>query len=74
MPHSRSDGHRTSSAAPSRHYHKQTDSQSKASESESDSTIDLPDRFDSRGRLLPEKDPATEKFEDFMKRFARVLI
>ena len=43
-------------------------------ESESDSTIDLPDRFDSHGRLITEtEDPAVEKIEDLIKKFTRVL-
>lgn len=53
---------------------KHSQSPHKAPDSESDSTIDLPARFDSRGHLLTQKeDPALEKFEDFMNRFARVL-
>lgn len=72
--HSRSDDRRTSSATCPQNSTTQSQGPYKVSESESDSTIDLPDRFDSHGHLLPEPDPTTEKFEDFMKRFARVLI
>ncbi|OQD70151.1 hypothetical protein PENDEC_c026G04071 [Penicillium decumbens] len=55
---------------PSKHSH----GQHEANESESDSTIDLPDRFDSHGRLLTEKeDPALEKIEDLINKFTRVL-
>lgn len=36
-------------------------------ESDSDSTIDLPERFDSHGRLLPEKESEpTSRLEDFI--------
>ncbi|KAJ5591670.1 uncharacterized protein N7459_002039 [Penicillium hispanicum] len=73
-PHSHSDKDRTSSAARPQHSSAQSQDAYKVPESESDSTIDLPDRFDTHGRLLPEKDPAAEKFEDFMKKFTRVLI
>lgn len=59
-----------------RHHHsKQNPSgHRQPSESESDSTVDLPDRFDSQGRLLKEKeDPALEKIEDLINKFTRVL-
>lgn len=73
-PYPRSRDHRPSSS--SKHNTKYPQGpKSKPAESESDSTIDLPDRFDAQGRLLPQRsdDPALEKFEDFMNRFARVL-
>lgn len=71
MPHPRSREPRTSSTVSQ----KPSQGPYKASESESDSTIDLPDRFDAHGRLLTQKsdDPALEKFEDFINKFARVL-
>ncbi|OQE19732.1 hypothetical protein PENFLA_c018G08406 [Penicillium flavigenum] len=47
--------------------------QNKVSETDSDSTIDLPNRFDGQGRLLPERDPAVDKFEDLVNRFTKVL-
>ncbi|KAJ5140667.1 hypothetical protein N7448_004075 [Penicillium atrosanguineum] len=59
-----------------RHHHSQQKQSGhrQPSESESDSTIDLPDRFDSYGRLLKEKeDPALEKIEDLINKFTRVL-
>jgi hypothetical protein len=42
-------------------------------EAESDSTIELPNRFDAQGRLLPAPDPAVEKFEDLVNEFTKVL-
>ena len=69
--HSCSEDRRASSASRPRN---STEESQAHQGSESDSTIDLPNRFDSHGRLLPEKDPAAEKFEDFMKKFTRVLI
>lgn len=47
----------------------------KAPELDSDSTIDLPERFDRKGRLLKEKedDPTVAKIEDFINRFTKVL-
>ncbi|KAH8425594.1 uncharacterized protein LDX57_003343 [Aspergillus melleus] len=40
-------------------------------ENDSDATIDLPDRFDSHGRLLPQRgdNPLADRFEDLLKRF-----
>ncbi|KAJ5824485.1 hypothetical protein N7447_006825 [Penicillium robsamsonii] len=52
--------------------HEQRD-QNKVSEVESDSTIDLPSRFDEQGRLLPERDPAVDKLEDLVNKFTKVL-
>lgn len=74
VPHTTSRDHRTPSTVPP-HHTKHSQPPYKASESESDSTIDLPDRFDAHGRLLPQKsdDPALEKFEDFINKFSRVL-
>ncbi|KAL2872298.1 DUF3824 domain-containing protein [Aspergillus lucknowensis] len=45
-------------------------------ESDSDATIDLPDRFDREGRLLPQPgdDPLAERFENFMKRVDRIFV
>ncbi|KAL4916938.1 hypothetical protein BDW62DRAFT_211607 [Aspergillus aurantiobrunneus] len=45
-------------------------------ESESDSTIDLPDRFDRDGRLLPQSgdDPLADRVENWLKRFNRVFV
>ena len=41
----------------------------------SDSTIELPERFDSKGRLLTQKENSSvEKIENFMKKVAQVLI
>lgn len=45
----------------------------KVSEPESDSTIDLPNRFDGKGHFLPERDPAVEKIEDLVNKFTKVL-
>ncbi|CAG8900883.1 unnamed protein product [Penicillium salamii] len=71
-PHGQHDRHhhrRRSSSVPhsvhaSRGDHKGSD--------DSDSTIDLPNRFDSQGRLL-DRDPAVEKFDDLVNRFTKVL-
>lgn len=39
----------------------------RSAESDSDSTIDLPERFDTHGRLLPEKESEpTSRLEDFI--------
>ncbi|KAJ5860549.1 uncharacterized protein N7529_007859 [Penicillium soppii] len=40
---------------------------------DSDSTVDLPNRFDGQGRLLPERDPAVVTIEDLVNRFTKVL-
>ena len=54
--------------------HSRTSSYNKSSPDESDSTIDLPDRFDSKGRLLKQKiDDPTEKLEDFLNKVSKVL-
>lgn len=47
----------------------------KGSVSESDSTIDLPDRFDSQGRLLPQRedDPLAGHFKDLLRGISHVL-
>ncbi|KAJ0417072.1 hypothetical protein BJY00DRAFT_325794 [Aspergillus carlsbadensis] len=44
-------------------------------ESDSDATIDLPDRFDREGRLLPQPgdDPLADRFEHIMKRVNRIF-
>ncbi|KAL5336174.1 hypothetical protein BJX70DRAFT_400828 [Aspergillus crustosus] len=44
-------------------------------ESDSDATVDLPDRFDHDGRLLPQAgdDPLADRFENMLKRFNRVF-
>ncbi|KAL4735724.1 hypothetical protein BDV11DRAFT_208230 [Aspergillus similis] len=54
----------------------QIQKQTSAPESDSDATIDLPDRFDRDGRLLPqpEDDPLAEKVESLLRRFNRVFI
>ncbi|PWY93307.1 hypothetical protein BO94DRAFT_460694 [Aspergillus sclerotioniger CBS 115572] len=46
-----------------------------AGESDSDSTIDLPDRFDSQGRLLPQSrdDPLAGRLEQLLRGFDRVF-
>ncbi|CEL01479.1 hypothetical protein ASPCAL01061 [Aspergillus calidoustus] len=45
-------------------------------ESDSDATIDLPDRFDREGRLLPQPgdDPLADRFEHLMKRVNRIFV
>ncbi|GAB1218366.1 hypothetical protein ATERTT37_007620 [Aspergillus terreus] len=44
-------------------------------ESDSDATIELPDRFDSQGRLLPQRgdDPLADRFEDWLKGVNRIF-
>lgn len=69
-PSPASSHHRHHSPAPRHHEGRD---ENKASGAESDSTIDLPNRFDGQGRLLPERDPAVDKFEDLVKRFSKVL-
>ncbi|KAF3392666.1 hypothetical protein F1880_008574 [Penicillium rolfsii] len=71
-----------SSSSPSRHHHSshrhshhsQRSSPREDSPLDSDSTVDLPDRFDSKGRLLPQKDSSVEQLEDYLRKIARVLI
>lgn len=72
MPHTSpaSSHHRHHSPAPRHHEGRD---QNKASGAESDSTIDLPNRFDEQGRLLLERDHAVDKFEDLVNRFTKVL-
>ncbi|KAJ5977529.1 hypothetical protein N7501_000871 [Penicillium viridicatum] len=72
MPHTSpaSSHHRHHSPAPRHHEGRD---QNKASGAESDSTIDLPNRFDEQGRLLLERDHAADKFEDLVNRFSKVL-
>ena len=45
-------------------------------ESDSDATIELPDRFDSQGRLLPQRgdDPLADRFEDWLKGVNRIFV
>ncbi|KAK4861370.1 hypothetical protein LT330_004286 [Penicillium expansum] len=62
--------HRNHSPAPRHHEGRD---HNKVSEPESDSTIDLPNRFDGKGHFLPERDPAVEKIEDLVNKFTKVL-
>ncbi|RDW90839.1 DUF3824 domain-containing protein [Aspergillus mulundensis] len=50
--------------------------QTGAPESDSDATVDLPDRFDRQGRLLPQPgdDPLADKVENLLRRFNRVFV
>ena len=57
---------------PAPKYHEGRD-QNKVPETDSDSTIDLPSRFDGQGHRLPERDPAVDKFEDLVNKFTKVL-
>lgn len=74
---------------PSDHYHSQSHSKrhdnpthqrpkppnEKGQEEDSDSTIDLPDRFDSRGRLLAEKeDEPTDTLEQILHGINEVFV
>ena len=52
-----------------RHHHRHTSSEPRVSSpSESDSTVDLPDRFDERGNRIPERgeDDFVEKFQSLL--------
>lgn len=70
MPHPRSRDYRVRP----HHSSHSTSHPEKNTEPESDSTIDLPDRFDSQGRLLNERDDGSgEKIEEFINRFSKVL-
>lgn len=77
MPHPRPRDHQHSQHhASNRHPRSRTEhltSSDKPTE-DSDSTIDLPDRFDNHGRLLPQRedDPTGLKIEDFINRFSKV--
>lgn len=71
-------GHGTSSRSHhSQDHHNHRDHHDRDQEpvSDSDSTIDLPDRFDSKGRLLPqhEEDPLGDHFEDLIRGISHVL-
>ncbi|KAJ5503033.1 hypothetical protein N7463_005907 [Penicillium fimorum] len=71
MPYpSPASSHRRHPSAPKPHERRD---QNKVSEVESDSTVDLPSRFDEQGRLLAERDPAVDKFEDLVNKFTKVL-
>jgi hypothetical protein len=74
MSHTRSPGHYPSHANSQRHSSANL-TPYKTQEQDSDSTIDLPERFDRKGRLLKEKedDPTVAKIEDFINRFTKVL-
>ncbi|KAJ5295254.1 hypothetical protein N7508_010075 [Penicillium antarcticum] len=74
VPHSPVSHHGSSSHSSRHHDHRfSTHGKDRHSEADSDSTEDLPDRFDSHGRLIQERDPALEKFEDLVNRFSRIL-
>ncbi|KAJ5605964.1 hypothetical protein N7510_008745 [Penicillium lagena] len=50
--------------------------ENKSSSTDSDSTIDLPDRFDSQGRPLTQRgveDPAAAKIEEMINKFSKIL-
>lgn len=68
--HNQSPKHHHAPPEDSKNSHKNNDP-----ENDSDSTIDLPDRFDSHGRLLPQRgdDPLADRFEDLLKRFSDKL-
>ncbi|KAJ6109912.1 hypothetical protein N7486_002147 [Penicillium sp. IBT 16267x] len=74
MPSARSLGHYPSHAH-SQHHSSTNLTPYKTPEPDSDSTIDLPERFDRNGRLLKETedDPAVAKIEDFINRVTKVL-
>lgn len=59
----------------SSHSHKDRVS-NKATESDSDSTIDLPDRFDSEGRPIPQRgdDPLADRIGDLIHGISNVLV
>ncbi|KAJ5151063.1 uncharacterized protein N7482_010315 [Penicillium canariense] len=82
VPSSSSRDHRSGSSAASRHQHpsyRHPHDSSRASPPhsplDSDSTIDLPERFDSNGRLLTHRgeNPPVEKIEELIKKFTQVL-
>ncbi|KAJ5668905.1 hypothetical protein N7462_009975 [Penicillium macrosclerotiorum] len=84
MPHPRSNHHHhrhagSAASSASRHQHSSHLSQgNRAPEQDSDSTvstIELPDRFDEHGRRLPQRgdDPAADKIEELIEKFARVI-
>lgn len=73
----------SSSASPhrhssDRHFHSNSHRSQRDSHRDStssDSTIELPERFDSKGRLLTQtENSSVEKLENFMKKVAQVLI
>ena len=73
-----SHGHDTTRSHHSRDHHnahRDHHGRDQESVSDSDSTIDLPDRFDSKGRPLPqrEEDPLGGHFEDIVKGISHVL-
>ncbi|KAJ5657908.1 uncharacterized protein N7484_001557 [Penicillium longicatenatum] len=74
MSHARSPSHYPGHANSQRHSSASLKPY-KTQEQDSDSTIELPERFDRKGRLLKEKedDPTVAKIEDFINRFTKVL-
>ncbi|OKP10041.1 hypothetical protein PENSUB_4506 [Penicillium subrubescens] len=77
-------GPSSSSSSPRHHqhssnrhsHHSQRSSPREDSPLDSDSTIDLPERFDSKGRRLPEssENSSVERLEDYLRNLAKVLI
>ncbi|KAL3469070.1 hypothetical protein BJX99DRAFT_265549 [Aspergillus californicus] len=69
---------RHSSSNPYRSKHGSTRDKNRppGDESDSDMTVDLPNRFDPDGRLLPQSgdDPLGDQFEHFLKRINRVFV
>ncbi|KAL3466305.1 hypothetical protein BJX64DRAFT_284572 [Aspergillus heterothallicus] len=72
----RSDRRHRSSSDPYRSKRSIAKKEGNGLESDSDATIDLPDRFDREGRLLPQPgdDPLGDRFEHFMKRVNRMFV
>ncbi|KAJ5770710.1 uncharacterized protein N7511_002761 [Penicillium nucicola] len=76
VPHSPVSRHDSASHSSRRHDHRYSSNgkhRSSGADLDSDSTEDLPDRFDSHGRLIQERDPTLEKIEDLVTRFSKVL-
>lgn len=69
--HNRHRRHRRSSSAPRSQHTSSRRRRQKESE-ESDSTVELPNRFDSKGQPI-HRDPAMEKFESLVNRFTKAL-
>ncbi|KAF9885290.1 hypothetical protein FE257_013091 [Aspergillus nanangensis] len=61
---------------PTSNAHRRENAKKTEPESDSDATIELPDRFDSKGRLLPQQrreDPLADRFEDLLRGVGRVF-
>ncbi|KAJ5788164.1 hypothetical protein N7457_003154 [Penicillium paradoxum] len=71
-----SNHHSSSHHHPSSHKSHERDERerNRPSETDSDSTIDLPSRFDRQGRLLLEQEPVVKTIEDIVNKVSKILL